>query len=120
MEWLQPRRRRGPEWKQGWTERTLTSISIPSIHLLAIFLIVIFLLWCSSSYSEPRSHHLRHSMASLQILLILSPILAILLSALYTNARRFTGGSSSRSNLNAANGAAASARSSELKMMGSH
>lgn len=102
MEWLQPRRR-GPEWKQGWTERTLTSISAPSIHLLTVFLIVIFLLWCSSSYSEPRPH-LRHSVANLHILLVLSPILAIFLLALYTSAWRFTSGS--RSSLNAGLGAA--------------
>lgn len=97
MEWLQPRRR-GPEWKQGWTERTLTSISAPSLHLLTVFLIVVFLLWCSSSYSEPRPH-LHHSMANLHVLLLLSPVFAIFLLALYSSAWRFTGGGGSTSSL---------------------
>ncbi|KAL6179296.1 hypothetical protein ACLB2K_050812 [Fragaria x ananassa] len=38
MEWFYPKRR-GPEWKQGWTGQTLSSISAPPLHLLTIFAI---------------------------------------------------------------------------------
>ncbi|PKI78721.1 uncharacterized protein LOC116205788 [Punica granatum] len=98
MEWLQPRRR-GPEWKQGWTEKTQTSFSAPPLHLLTVFLIVIFLLWCSSSSSDPRPYF-GHSLAGLQLLLLLSPVLAVFIMALYSRASRYIG-SGSRSNLNA-------------------
>nr|TKS14875.1 hypothetical protein D5086_0000039090 [Populus alba] len=46
MEWFYPKRR-GPEWKQGWTGQTVASMSPPPFPLLAIFCIVISLLWLS-------------------------------------------------------------------------
>ncbi|KAK7283414.1 hypothetical protein RIF29_12914 [Crotalaria pallida] len=36
--------RRGPAWKQGWTNNTLSSLSAPPLQLVAIVSIVMFLL----------------------------------------------------------------------------
>ncbi|XAR72735.1 hypothetical protein NMG60_11019475 [Bertholletia excelsa] len=72
MEWLYPKRR-GPEWKQGWTERTLYSISLPPLPLLAIFAIVIFLLFVSQYTSYKAQVH--SASANLHLFLFLLPIL---------------------------------------------
>ncbi|KAL6184544.1 PREDICTED: uncharacterized protein LOC101308118 [Fragaria vesca subsp. vesca] len=76
MEWFYPKRR-GPEWKQGWTGQTLSSISAPPLHLLTIFAIVILLLWLSQ-YTEYKSQ-MQHTAANFQILLMLLPIVLIFL-----------------------------------------
>ncbi|KAL7206889.1 hypothetical protein ACSBR2_019568 [Camellia fascicularis] len=76
MEWLYPKRR-GPEWKQGWTRQTLASISIPPFPLLAIFAIVIFLL-SLSQYTNYKAQ-MQHTMINLQLFLFLLPILLIVI-----------------------------------------
>lgn len=82
------RRRRVPEWKQGWTEKTLTSISAPPLHLYIVFIIVIFLMWCSTSSDQSHRLHLGPSIANLQLLVYLSPVLLILFMACYFAASR--------------------------------
>ncbi|CAK9162061.1 unnamed protein product [Ilex paraguariensis] len=72
MEWLYPKRR-GPEWKQGWTRRTMASVSAPPLPLLAILAIVIFLL--SLSQYTGYKQQLQHSMINFQLSLFLVPIM---------------------------------------------
>ncbi|XP_073308929.1 uncharacterized protein [Primulina huaijiensis] len=74
MDWLYSRRR-GPEWKQGWTDQTLASISTPPLPLVAVFTIVIFLLSLSqySTYKE----HVQNSVTSFKLLLFLVPVFLI-------------------------------------------
>ncbi|KAJ6927370.1 hypothetical protein NC651_011432 [Populus alba x Populus x berolinensis] len=81
MEWFYPKRR-GPEWKQGWTGQTVASMAPPPFPLLAIFGIVISLLWLSH-YTGYKAQ-LRHSAVNLQIFLFLLPILLILFMASYS------------------------------------
>ena len=81
MEWFYPKRR-GPEWKQGWTGQTMGSVSSPPLPLLAIFGIVISLLWLSH-YTGYKAQ-LHHSAINLQIFLVLLPILLILFMASYS------------------------------------
>ncbi|KAK2983786.1 hypothetical protein RJ640_017189 [Escallonia rubra] len=65
MDWFYPKRR-GPEWKQGWTSQTLYSISTPPLPLLAIFAIVVFLL-SISQYTNYKSQ-LNNTMINFQVL----------------------------------------------------
>lgn len=81
MEWFYPKRR-GPEWKQGWTGQTLGSISTPPFPLLTIFGIVIFLLWLSQ-FTDYKAR-LHHSAINFQIFLFLLPLLLIFLMASYS------------------------------------
>lgn len=86
MEWFYTRRR-GPEWKQGWTGQTLASISPPPLHLLIIFGIVIFLLWFSQSADYKAQ--LKSTAINFQLFLFLLPILLILFMASYSTSWRF-------------------------------
>lgn len=86
MEWFYTKRR-GPEWKQGWTGQTLGSISSPPLHLLTIFGIVIVLLWFSQSTDY--SAHLKHTAINFQLFLFLLPILLILFMASFSTGGRF-------------------------------
>ncbi|XP_073119025.1 uncharacterized protein [Henckelia pumila] len=74
MDWVY-NKRRGPEWKQGWTDQTLASISAPPLPLVAVFTIVIFLLSLSqySTYKE----HVQNSVISFKLLLFLVPVFLI-------------------------------------------
>ncbi|WOL08107.1 hypothetical protein Cni_G16859 [Canna indica] len=36
--------KRGPQWKHGWREQALSSLSLPSPHLIAVFAIVMLFL----------------------------------------------------------------------------
>ncbi|KAK3001088.1 hypothetical protein RJ639_021461 [Escallonia herrerae] len=74
MDWFYPKRR-GPEWKQGWTSQTLHSISTPPLPLLAILAIVVFLL-SISQYTNYKSQ-LNNTMISFQVFLLLVPVLLI-------------------------------------------
>ncbi|KAI4316939.1 hypothetical protein L6164_024863 [Bauhinia variegata] len=67
--------RRGPAWKQGWAENTLSSISAPPLPLLTIVGIVMFLLWVSS-YSNYKSS-METAMINLNLLLLLLPLILI-------------------------------------------
>ncbi|ONH92178.1 hypothetical protein PRUPE_8G160400 [Prunus persica] len=79
MEWFYPKRRRGPEWKQGWTCQTLASISAPPLHLLTIFAIVIGLLWLSQ-YTEYKAQ-MQHTAFNFQLFLMVLPVLLIFVVA---------------------------------------
>ncbi|XWS24488.1 hypothetical protein CRYUN_Cryun28dG0106900 [Craigia yunnanensis] len=48
---------RGPRWKQGWTEQTITSISAPPLPLLSIFGIICLLLLVSSYVNCKKEIH---------------------------------------------------------------
>ncbi|KAE9447346.1 hypothetical protein RHGRI_032879 [Rhododendron griersonianum] len=74
MEWLYPKRR-GPEWKQGWTIQTLTSVSTPPLPLLAVFAIVIFLL-SLSQYTNYKAQ-MQHTMVNFHLFLVMLPVLLI-------------------------------------------
>ncbi|KAK4562414.1 hypothetical protein RGQ29_005052 [Quercus rubra] len=86
MEWFYTRRR-GPEWKQGWTGQTLGSISTPPLHLLTIFGIVFVLLWFSH-YTGYKTQ-LRTTAMNFQLFLFLLPILLVLLMASNSSGWRF-------------------------------
>ncbi|KAL7125436.1 hypothetical protein ABFS83_14G117100 [Erythranthe nasuta] len=74
MDWIHTKRR-GPQWKQGWTEQTFSSISAPPFPLIAVFAIVIFLLSISqySSYKEQMSS----TLINFKILLFLASLLLV-------------------------------------------
>lgn len=86
MEWFYTKRR-GPEWKQGWTGQTLGSISTPPLHLLTIFGIVIVLLWLSQSTDYKAQ--LKYTTVNFQLFIFLLPILLILFMAAYSTGGRF-------------------------------
>ncbi|KAF6159210.1 hypothetical protein GIB67_022889 [Kingdonia uniflora] len=69
--------RRGPDWKQGWTDQTLSSISIPPLPLLTVFAIVLLFMFLSK-YTD-YSSEVRQSMINFQIFLFLLPTLLILI-----------------------------------------
>lgn len=81
MEWFYPRRR-GPEWKQGWTSQMAASISPPPFHLLTIFAIVMVLLWLSQ-YAGYKAQ-VQQTAVNFQLFLFLLPVLLILLMATYS------------------------------------
>lgn len=86
MDWFYTKRR-GPEWKQGWTGQTLSSISTPPLHLLTIFAIVIVLLWFSKSTDYKAE--LKHTAANVQLFFFLLPILLIFVVASNSTSWRF-------------------------------
>ncbi|GAB4852524.1 hypothetical protein Ancab_016739 [Ancistrocladus abbreviatus] len=69
------RERRGPEWKKGWTERTITSISPPPMPLIALFAIVVFYIYLSSYFAYKAE--VERTVVSLRIILFLLPVLLI-------------------------------------------
>lgn len=92
MEWIL-HKRRGPEWKHGWTGQTFNNISTPPLPLLAIFAIVILLL-SLSNYTSSKAR-LYESANKLQLFVFLLPILFIFMIASSSNWRlSFQDGSS--------------------------
>ncbi|KAI4342138.1 hypothetical protein MLD38_026795 [Melastoma candidum] len=92
MDWVNPRmRRRGPAWKQGWTDNTLASISLPSFHLVVIFSIVTFLLWLSQFTTSYRPNSIRYPSAviSFQLFFVLLPFIGVLCLVGYAGVTRF-------------------------------
>lgn len=85
MEWVY-HKRRGQEWKQGWTGSGMASVSAPPLPLLVIFGIVISLLWLSQ-YKYYKAQ-LYNTALNLQLFLFLLPILLIFFMISYS-----TGGS---------------------------
>lgn len=81
------RERRGPAWKQGWTDQTLASISPPPLPLLAIFLII-FILLSASSYANYKNH-MQQTMINFKLLLLFLPLLLILLAAFISKCESF-------------------------------
>ena len=89
MEWFYPRRR-GPQWKQGWTGQTLSSVSAPPLPLLTIFGIVIVLLWLSQ-YTDYKAQ-LHHTAINFQLFLLILPILLIFFMISFSSSERFAFG----------------------------
>ncbi|KAH9696818.1 hypothetical protein KPL71_023345 [Citrus sinensis] len=88
MEWFYPRRRRGPEWKQGWTGQTLASVSSPPPALLTIFGIVIILLWLSRYTGFKAQLHV--TAINLQLFLIFLPFVLIFIIAAYSSSGSYS------------------------------
>ncbi|CAL1355591.1 unnamed protein product [Linum trigynum] len=61
--------------KQGWTNRTLASISPPPFPLLTLLLIIFFLLYLSS-YSNYR-HQMNETFVSFKLFLLFVPVIMI-------------------------------------------
>ncbi|KAL5856046.1 hypothetical protein ACOSQ3_005881 [Xanthoceras sorbifolium] len=78
MDWFYTKRR-GPEWKRGWSGQTLASVSAPPPPLLAIFGIVLLLLWLSQYTGYKAQMHL--IAINFQLFIFLLPILLIFLMA---------------------------------------
>ncbi|KAL2490646.1 hypothetical protein Adt_26274 [Abeliophyllum distichum] len=76
MDWVYTKRR-GPEWKQGWTGQTLGSVSAPPLPLVAIFAIVMFLL--SLSQYKSYKDQMYHAVISFKLCLFLVPIFLVFL-----------------------------------------
>ncbi|KAI4336778.1 hypothetical protein L6164_015260 [Bauhinia variegata] len=77
MGWLF-KERRGPAWKQGWTENTLSSISAPPLPLVTIVGIVMFLLWVSSYINFKTS--METAVINLNLLLLFLPLVLIFIA----------------------------------------
>ncbi|PIA55493.1 hypothetical protein AQUCO_00700055v1 [Aquilegia coerulea] len=75
MNWFRRDYRRGPEWKQGWTSQTLTSISLPPFPLLVVFAIVILFL-SLSGYTDYKEN-MANNMINFRLLLFLIPVALI-------------------------------------------
>lgn len=88
MEWFYPRRRRGPEWKQGWTGQTLASVSSPPPALLTIFGIVIILFWLSRYTGLKAQLHV--TAINLQLFLIFLPFVLIFIIAAYSSSGSYS------------------------------
>lgn len=88
MEWFYPRRRRGPEWKQGWTGQTFASASSPPPALLTIFGIVIILLWLSRYTGYKAQLHI--TAINFQLFLILLPLVLIFIIAAYSSSGSYS------------------------------
>ncbi|PON55102.1 Transmembrane protein [Parasponia andersonii] len=86
MGWFYPKRR-GPQWKQGWTSQTVASVSAPSFHLLAIFSIVMVLLWLSQ-YTGHKAQ-LQQTAVNFQLFVFLLPVLLIVFMASYSSCGLF-------------------------------
>ncbi|KAJ9186450.1 hypothetical protein P3X46_002022 [Hevea brasiliensis] len=84
MGWLWPERR---GWKQGWTEKTLASVSPPPFPLLAIFLIIFLLLFVSSYFNV--KDQMQHTVINFKLFLLFVPVLLILLAQLLSNFESF-------------------------------
>ncbi|KAI5647891.1 hypothetical protein M9H77_33896 [Catharanthus roseus] len=83
MDWVYPRRR-GPEWKLGWTGQTMASLSLPPIPLLIIFAIVIVLL--PMSLSTNYKEQLDRATIVFQLLLLMIPlVLVFIVRSSFTN-----------------------------------
>jgi hypothetical protein len=76
------RERRGPAWKQGWTEQTLNSISPPPMPLLTIAGIMVLLLLLSSYTSYKSQMH--QTIISFKFFLFLLPLLLIFVMHMIT------------------------------------
>ncbi|GAV91497.1 hypothetical protein CFOL_v3_34892 [Cephalotus follicularis] len=86
MEWFYTKRR-GPEWKQGWTGQTVASISTPPAALLTVFGIVIVLLLLSQ-YTQYNSQ-LHHTATNFKLSIFLLPILLIFFMAAFSSSGRY-------------------------------
>ncbi|WOL16768.1 hypothetical protein Cni_G25556 [Canna indica] len=69
---------RGPPWKQGWTQRTLSSLSLPPPHLLAVFAIVA--LFLSLSWYVDYKTQVRRAETGFRLVLPLLPVVLVLVA----------------------------------------
>ncbi|XP_050215014.1 uncharacterized protein LOC126666095 [Mercurialis annua] len=86
MGWLW-RERRGPAWKQGWAEHTITSISPPPFPLLAIFVIIIVLLSLSSYFNY--KSQMQQGVINFKLIMLFLPVLLIFIAKLVSKGDRF-------------------------------
>ncbi|XP_042012283.1 uncharacterized protein LOC121760720 [Salvia splendens] len=70
-------RKRGPEWKHGWTGQALSSISAPPLPLVTVFAIVVFLLSLSQYATYRELMH--YAMFNFKILMFVAPVLLVFL-----------------------------------------
>ncbi|RRT70326.1 hypothetical protein BHE74_00058315 [Ensete ventricosum] len=70
--------RRGPQWKHGWREQTLSSLSLPPPQLIAIFAIVI--LFLSVSWYADCKTQVRRTEIGFRFLLFLLPAALIVVA----------------------------------------
>ncbi|URE05835.1 hypothetical protein MUK42_02066 [Musa troglodytarum] len=63
---------RGPPWKRGWTQQTLSSISFPPPQLIAVFAIVV--LFLSMSWYVDYRTQVRRAEAGFRLLLFFLPV----------------------------------------------
>ncbi|KAF8023576.1 hypothetical protein BT93_F0938 [Corymbia citriodora subsp. variegata] len=77
MGWL-IKEKRGPAWKHGWTQQTITSISPPPMPVVTLFGIVLLLLWLSFHINYTRQ--MERTVVSLKFLLLLLPLLLVVLA----------------------------------------
>ncbi|KAK4787476.1 hypothetical protein SAY86_011309 [Trapa natans] len=76
MGWL-IKEKRGPAWKHGWTENTITSASLPPLPVIAIFFIVVLLLFLSFCISY--SKQMEKTVIGTNLFLFVLPVLLIFL-----------------------------------------
>ncbi|PKI45664.1 uncharacterized protein LOC116202554 [Punica granatum] len=74
MGWL-IKEKRGPAWKHGWTENTLTSVSPPPLPVITIFFIVVLLLYLSFSINYNKQ--MQRTVVGMKLFLFLLPVLLI-------------------------------------------
>ncbi|OAY50580.1 uncharacterized protein LOC122723733 [Manihot esculenta] len=86
MGWLWSERR-GPGWKQGWTEQTLASVSPPPFPLLAIFFIIFLLLFVSSYFNF--KDQMEHTVINFNLFLLFLPVLLILVAQVLSKCESF-------------------------------
>lgn len=82
-------RARGAEWKEGWTARTLSSVSLPPFPLIAIFDIIIFFMSLSNSIRNEQKHQTEQVKSSFEILLFLVVLLIILVRSTMSSSSIF-------------------------------
>ncbi|GLT73148.1 hypothetical protein SLA2020_450260 [Shorea laevis] len=70
------RETRGPAWKQGWAQQTISSLSPPPPPLLALLGIICLLLLLSSYVNYKKEVH--HTVLNLKLFLLFLPVLLIL------------------------------------------
>ncbi|KAK9165191.1 hypothetical protein Scep_000382 [Stephania cephalantha] len=87
MDWFYPKRR-GPEWKQGWTGQALSSITLPPPPLLAVFAIVVLFL-SLSKYLDYRAD-MHNTLINFQLVLLLLPVILIFVMRSMPEDRRFS------------------------------
>ncbi|XVF73824.1 hypothetical protein PTKIN_Ptkin13bG0018900 [Pterospermum kingtungense] len=78
---------RGPGWKQGWTQQTITSISAPPLPLLSIFGIICLLLLLSSYVNAKKEIH--HTVLNLKLFLLFLPVVLIFAAQFVSKCERF-------------------------------
>lgn len=77
MGWL-IKEKRGPAWKHGWVENTITSVSLPPLPVVTILFIVVLLLCLSLSISYNKK--MEKTAIGMKLFLFILPVLLIFLA----------------------------------------